>query len=84
MLSIPTDIWRAGDEDLATGLWMAGIRQLGEDLQERGDNVEAGLTDREVRRAMEAGIDAPEAIIIFCKRTPEPGHSAANHPSEHT
>jgi hypothetical protein len=36
--------------------------------------VEAGLTDRDVRRAMEAGIDAPEAIIIFCKQTPEPGH----------
>jgi hypothetical protein len=45
--------------------------------------VEAGLTDREVRRAMDAGIDAPAAIIIFCKRTPQPGHSEENHPSEH-
>jgi hypothetical protein len=45
--------------------------------------VEAGLTDREVRKAMEAGIDAPEAIIMFCKRTPEPGHSGAGIPPEH-
>ena len=44
--------------------------------------VEAGLTDRDVRRAMEAGIDSPDAIIAFCKDTPVPGSSAGN-PAEH-
>ena len=39
--------------------------------------VEAGLTDRDVRGAMEAGIDSPDAIIAFCKDTREPGSSEA-------
>ena len=34
--------------------------------------VEAGLRARDVRRALEAGIDAPEAIIAYCKETGEP------------
>ena len=31
--------------------------------------VEAALTYRDVRRALEAGIDGPEAIIAYCKET---------------
>ena len=44
--------------------------------------VEAGLTDRDVRRAMEAGIDSPSAIIAFCKHTPDAG-SSAEKPAGH-
>ncbi len=41
--------------------------------------VEAGLTDRDVSRAMDAGIDVPEVIITFCKPRLEPCHSGAEN-----
>jgi len=31
--------------------------------------VEAGVTDREARTAMEVGVDGPEAIIAWCAFT---------------
>lgn len=42
--------------------------------------VEAGLTDQDIRIAMEAGVDAPDAIIAYCRDSNRPCAGTEGHP----